>query len=54
MDNQNLTPAMVSAFGVNMPAEYEQATLDVINELGVNVSAPVLFEYAYKMISNYL
>lgn len=44
---------MVSAFGVNMPAEYEQATLDVINELGVNVSAPVLFEYAYKMISNY-
>lgn len=53
MDNQNLTPAMVSAFGVNMPAEYEQATIDVINELGVNVSAPVLFEYAYKMISNY-
>lgn len=53
MDNQNLTPAMVSAFGVNMPAEYEQATIDVINELGVNVSAPVMFEYAYKMISNY-
>lgn len=53
MENQNITPAMVSAFGVNMPAEYEQATLDVINELGVNVSAPVLFEYAYKMISNY-
>lgn len=53
MDNQNLTPAKVSAFGVNMPAEYEQATIDVINELGVNVSAPVMFEYAYKMISNY-
>lgn len=53
MDNQNLTPAMVSAFGVTMPAEYEQATIDVINELGVNVSAPVMFEYAYKMISNY-
>lgn len=53
MDNQNLTPARVSAFGVNMPAEYEQATIDVINELGVNVSAPVMFEYAYKMISNY-
>ncbi len=53
MDNQNLTTAMVSAFGVNMPAEYEQATIDVINELGVNVSAPVLFEYAYKIISNY-
>lgn len=53
MDNQNLTPAMGSAFGVNMPAEYEQATIDVINELGVNVSAPVMFEYAYKMISNY-
>lgn len=36
-----------------MPAEYEQATNDVINELKINVTAPVLFNYCYNLLSNY-
>lgn len=44
---------VVSSFGINMPAEYEQATNDVINELKINVTAPVLFNYCYNLLSNY-
>lgn len=49
MPNNNV----VSSFGINMPAEYEQATNDVINELKINVTAPVLFNYCYNLLSNY-
>lgn len=50
-NNQN--NGMVSAFGASMPAEYEQATADVISELNINIAAPVLFQYAYNLLSNY-
>lgn len=49
MPNNNV----VTSFGINMPAEYEQATNDVINELKINVTAPVLFNYCYNLLSNY-
>ena len=52
MEN-NLNNGMVSAFGASMPAEYEQATADVISELNINIAAPVLFQYAYNLLSNY-
>lgn len=53
MENNQNTNGMVSAFGASMPAEYEQATADVISELNINIAAPVLFQYAYNLLSNY-
>lgn len=53
MENNQNNNGMVSAFGASMPAEYEQATADVISELNINIAAPVLFQYAYNLLSNY-
>ena len=55
MENNSPQPinGMVSAFGAAMPAEYEQATNDVISELKINIAAPVLFQFAYNLLSNY-
>ena len=53
MENTQNNNGMVSAFGASMPAEYEQATADVISELNINIAAPVLFQYAYNLLSNY-
>ncbi len=46
-------PNVVSSFGETMPAEYEQETMNVIKQLSLNVTAPVLFNYCANMLSNF-
>ena len=52
MENQN-QQNVVSSFGESMPAEFEQQTLDVIKQLSLRVTAPVLFNYCANMLSNF-
>lgn len=44
---------VVSSFGIDMPAAYEQAAQNVIDALAIPVTAPVLFQYCYNLLSSY-
>ena len=44
---------VVSSFGIDMPAAYEQAAQNVIDALAIPVTAPVLFQYCYNLLSGY-
>lgn len=53
MNQMPAQPNVVSSFGETMPAEYEQETMNVIKQLSLNVTAPVLFNYCANMLSNF-